>query len=70
MFDETVDAGESSGIITINFANAVVGGFQGGITFDTGVAVDSFYETSSVPEPGSALLMGALLAAGLVVRRR
>jgi hypothetical protein len=69
VFDETVDAGESSGVISISFANAVAAGYQGAITFDTGVAVDELYDTLAVPEPGTTLLMGSLLGV-LVLRRR
>jgi len=71
VFDESVDAGESSGIISITFASAVAAGYQGAITFDTGVAQDELYTTqASVPEPGALLLVSTVAAAGLVARRR
>jgi hypothetical protein len=71
VFDETVDAGESSGIITIDFASTVLAGYQGAITFDTGVAADETYDTAAdVPEPHAWLLVGSTVAALSVRRRR
>lgn len=71
VFDETVDAGESSGIISITFASSVLAGFEGAITFDTGLAIDETYVTeASVPEPAALLLMSTLGGAVLAARRR
>jgi hypothetical protein len=67
VFDESVDAGESSGLIAISFASSVVAGYEGAIAFDNGFAVDETYLTE-LPEPATALLLASALA--LVGRRR
>lgn len=69
VFDESVDAGESTGVITIGFASAVGDGYQGAITFDNGYALDETYDIVAVPEAGTLLLLGAALAS-LRSRRR
>lgn len=68
VFDESVDAGESSGVISITFQNAIAAGFEGAITFDNGAASDELYAVIAVPEASALLLLGGALA-GLARRR-
>jgi len=70
VFDEQVDAGESSGVISISFQNALASGYQGAITFDNGLALDEVYDVIDAPEPGLLALVAVSLLGVCLLRRR
>jgi hypothetical protein len=68
LFPSWVDAGETSDYLVIQFDAPIQLGWEGGFTFDTGLAIDSFY--TIVPEPGVALLLAGGLSLLARTRRR
>jgi hypothetical protein len=65
----TVGAGQTSDEFWVQFDAGIREGWEGAITFDTGIAQDSVYATV-IPEPGTSLLMGGALAGLALMRRR
>jgi hypothetical protein len=68
IFDSTVTAGNTSDEFWVQFDAAIQQTWEGGITFDTGVAQDSTYTIT--PEPSTLLLMGSALGGLAVLGRR